>query len=243
MKFIQSSYFRALFAAVIGILILCNPLGMLRITSIAMGILFLLTGLYFCYNYYQKKIMETERKFKEKEEKPETVTAEKEQASEPKDYKERVTTFSLPVVGMGSTILGLCLTLAPSGFISLFMYVLGGIIILGALNQFFTLYQANKYTPIATYYWAAPTLLLLAGLFIIINPLTSAKAPLIIVAICLIVYAVSEVMNALSIEHWATRRNEMLRMERSAQAKKEETKRIEKEKPGEYVNYIVTDEE
>ncbi|MBR5686633.1 MAG: DUF308 domain-containing protein [Prevotella sp.] len=241
MKFIQSSYFRAAFAAVIGILILCNPLGMLKITSIAMGILFLLTGLYFCYNYYQKKIMETEQKFKEKE--SDTVSAESEQTNEPKDYKERVTTFSLPVVGMGSTILGLCLTLAPSGFISLFMYVLGGIIILGALNQFFTLYQANKYAPIATYYWAVPTLLLLAGLFIIINPLTAVKAPLIIVAISLIVYAVSEVMNSISIEHWAERRNEMRRMERSAQAQKEETKKIEKEKPGEYVNYIVTDED
>lgn len=243
MKFIQSSYFRAAFAAVIGILILCNPLGMLKITSIAVGILFLLTGLYFCYNYYQKRILETERKFKEKDADAKTEKAAAENAEEKKDYKERVTTFSLPVVGMGSTILGLCLTLAPSGFAILFMYVLGGIIILGALNQFFTLYQANKYTRIAPYYWAAPTLLLLAGLFIIINPLTSAKIPLIIVAISLIIYAISEVMNSLSIERWAERNTEMQRMERGAYTKKEEVKQQEKEKPGEYVDYIVTDEE
>ena len=239
MKIIQSVYFRAAFAAVIGILILSNPLGMLKLTSIAVGLLFLLTGLYSCLTYYGKK-MKLSGRFTgsdadtraEKADAPETAV-EKPRAT----YGERATTFSLPVVGMGSTILGLCLTFAPSGFAVLFMYVLGGSLLIVSLNQFFTLYQASKHTAIPSPYWIAPTLLLLAGLFIIINPLTSATAPLIIVAIGLLVYAISEVVNTIAIERMMERAAEMRRMERSARERKESRKN------GEYVDYIVTDDD
>ncbi len=78
---------------------------------------------------------------------------------------------------------------------------------------------------------------MLAGLFIIINPLTSATAPLIIVAIGLLIYAISEVVNTISIERMTERAAEMRRMERSAREKKESRKN------GEYVDYIVTDED
>lgn len=245
MKIIQSVYFRAAFAAVIGILILSNPLGMLKITSIAVGLLFLLTGLYSCLTYYGKKMKLSSKILKGGAASDEEQTAETNKETDKETavdkpratYGERATTFSLPIVGMGSTILGLCLTFAPSGFATLFMYVLGGSLLIVSFNQFFTIYQASKQTTIPSPYWIAPTLLLLAGLFIIINPLTSATAPLIIVAIGLLIYAISEVVNTISIERMTERAAEMRRMERSAREKKES--RIN----GEYVDYIVTDED
>ncbi len=245
MKIIQSVYFRAAFAAVIGILILSNPLGMLKITSIAVGLLFLLTGLYSCLTYYGKKMKLSSKILKGGAASDEEQTAETNKETDKETavdkpratYGERATTFSLPIVGMGSTILGLCLTFAPSGFATLFMYVLGGSLLIVSFNQFFTIYQASKQTTIPSPYWIAPTLLLLAGLFIIINPLTSATAPLIIVAIGLLIYAISEVVNTISIERMTERAAEMRRMERSAREKKESRKN------GEYVDYIVTDED
>lgn len=245
MKIIQSVYFRAAFAAVIGILILSNPLGMLKITSIAVGLLFLLTGLYSCLTYYGKKMNLTAKIINGVAATDDDATAGAKKGAEQEKaidkpratYSERATTFSLPVVGMGSTILGLCLTFAPSGFATLFMYVLGGSLLIVSFNQFFTIYQASKQTTIPSPYWIAPTLLLLAGLFIIINPLTSATAPLIIVAIGLLIYAISEVVNTISIERMTERAAEMRRMERSAREKKESRKN------GEYVDYIVTDED
>ena len=138
---------------------------------------------------------------------------------------------------MGSVILGLCLTLAPGSFISLFMYVLGGSLIIVSLNQFFTLYQAGKVASIPSPYWIAPTLLLLAGLFIVVNPLSTATVPLIIVAIGLLVYAISEVVNTIAISRMTERAAEMRRMERSARERKDSRK------DGEYVDYIVTDDD
>ncbi len=245
MKIIQSVYFRAAFAAVIGILILSNPLGMLKITSIAVGLLFLLTGLYSCLTYYGKKMKLSSKILKGGAASDEEQTAETNKETDKETavdkpratYGERATTFSLPIVGMGSTILGLCLTFAPSGFATLFMYVLGGSLLIVSFNQFFTIYQASKQTTIPSPYWIAPTLLLLAGLFIIINPLTSATAPLIIVAIGLLIYAISEVVNTISIERMTQRAAEMRRMERSAREYKESRQK------GEYVDYIVTDED
>ena len=92
------------------------------------------------------------------------------------------------------------------------MYVLGAIVILGAINQFMALVEARKYCDLGLGYWFLPTLLLLTGLFIIIHPLESAATPLIILGICLIAYGISEMVNASAIQsgqrtNLPTRRN------------------------------------
>ncbi len=82
------------------------------------------------------------------------------------------------------------------------MYVLGAIILLGAFNQFMVLIQARKYAVLPLWYWVSPTLILLTGLFVMIKPMETAGLPLLILGWCLLLYGVSECINAFKIHQY-----------------------------------------
>lgn len=174
MKIIQSSYFRAFCALVIGTLILLRPDSTVKGITIGIGVLFLVSGVISCIAYWNDRQHLVEEK----------------SALAP----------TIPVVGIGSTVFGLLLALVPGWFDKGLMYVLGAIVILGAINQFMALIQARKFLDLGLGYWLAPTILLITGIFIIVKPMASASIPLIILGICLIVYGISEIINASAIQ-------------------------------------------
>lgn len=182
MKILQSSLFRAICSIAIGALLIKNPDSTVLGITIAIGLLFLVSGVISCVAYFNARMHSAENEVYDAE--GNLLVAGK-------------PTF--PLVGLGSVLLGVILAVMPSTFVSSLMYVLGAIVILGALNQYLSLIQARKFARIPFGFWVCPTLLLLVGLFVIVKPLETAGLPLLIIGWCLLLYGVSECVNAFKI--------------------------------------------
>ena len=185
MKILQSSVFRAICAIAVGAMLIKNPDSTVKGITIAIGILFLVSGVISCVAYFNARLHSAEN---------EVYDA---------DGKLLVGVRPMfPIVGLGSVILGFVLALMPGAFVTSLMYVLGGIILLGALNQFMVLIQARKFATLPLWFWVCPTLVLLTGLFVMIKPMESASLPLLIIGWCLLFYGVTECINAFKIHQY-----------------------------------------
>lgn len=182
MKIFQSSIFRALCAIIVGILLLKFPQDGVTWLTVAIGVLFLISGIIALISYVSARKHAGEY----------TIT----------DQQGRVISGAqptFPIVGAGSVILGLTLALTPGVFINGLMYILGGIMILGGINQLVSLISARRFGSIPFSYWIAPSLILLTGLFVILKPMESSELPLLILGWCCLVYGVTEIINAIKI--------------------------------------------
>ena len=126
MKIFQSSVFRAVCAIVVGVLILKYPQDGVTWLTIAVGVLFLISGVIALIAYMNARKHAGEY----------IIT----------DQQGRIISGSqptFPIVGLGSVILGLTLALTPGVFINGLMYILGAIMILGGINQLMALVSAR----------------------------------------------------------------------------------------------------
>ena len=182
MKLLQSSFFRAICSIVIGILLLKYPDNSVTWLTMAIGILFLLSGIIAMISYWTARRHAGEY----------TIT----------DAEGNVISGSqpsFPIVGIGSVILGLTLMLSPDMFVRWLMYILGAMIILGSINQLIVLIAARRFGSIGAFFWIAPIVLLIIGILIFVKPMESAELPLIILGWCMLVYGVTEVINSLMV--------------------------------------------
>ena len=182
MKIFQSSLFRAMCAIVVGVLILKYPQDGVTWLTIAVGALFLISGIIALIAYWHARKNAGEY----------IIT----------DQQGRVISGSqptFPIVGVGSVILGLTLALTPGVFVNGLMYILGAIMILGGINQLMALVSARRLGSIPFGFWVAPSLILIVGLFVILKPMESAELPLLILGWCCLLYGVTEIINALKI--------------------------------------------
>ena len=180
MKILQSSVFRAICAIAIGILLIKFPDNTVTWITVAIGILFLLSGIISLIVYIHARKNVSEYKITDAEGR--VVAGEK-------------PTF--PIVGVGSIILGFLLALTPNIFITALMYIIGGILILGAINQYMNLVNARKYGKIGFGYWIFPSVILLIGLYVIIKPLAPASMAMLVLGWCSLLYGVTEMINSL----------------------------------------------
>ena len=180
MKILQSSVFRAISAIAIGCLLIKYPDNTVTWITVAIGILFLLSGLIslIVYVHARKNVSE----FKIMDSEGHVIAGEK-------------PTF--PIVGVGSLILGAMLALTPNVFITALMYIIGGILILGAINQFMNLVNARRYGKVGFGYWVFPSVVLLIGLYVIIKPMVPASMAMLILGWCSLLYGVTELVNSL----------------------------------------------
>ena len=182
MKIFQSSVFRALCAIVIGVLLVKFPQDGVTWLTMAIGALFLLSGIIALIAYWQAKRHAGEY----------TIT----------DQQGRVVRGgqpTFPIVGAGSVILGLVLTLSPNAFVNGLMYVLAAVLILGGVTQLMALVAARRLGSIPFGYWVMPSVILLMGLYVILKPSESASTSLMVLGWCSMVYGVIELVNALKI--------------------------------------------
>lgn len=182
MKLFQSSIFRALCAIVVGVLLIKYPDDSVTWLTMAIGALFLLSGVIALIAYWQAKRHAGEY----------TIT----------DREGRVISGSqstFPIVGAGSVILGLVLVLTPNAFINGLMYMLAAVLILGGITQLMNLVAARRFGSVPFGYWICPSLILLTGLFVMIKPMESAELPLLILGWCSLLYGVIELINTLKI--------------------------------------------
>ena len=182
MKLLQSTFFRAICSIVIGILLLKYPDNSVTWLTMAIGTLFLLSGIIALISYWNARRHAGEY----------TIT----------DAEGNVISGSqpsFPIVGVGSVILGLTLLLSPDMFVRWLMYILGAMIIIGSINQLIILIAARRFGSISAFFWIAPIVLLIVGILIFVTPMESAELPLIILGWCMLVYGVTEVINSLMV--------------------------------------------
>ena len=179
MRILQSSVFRAICAIVIGVLLIKFPDNTVKGITIAIGVLFLLSGIISCVTYYMAKRNVSEYKIYDKE--GNVVAGEQ-------------PTF--PIVGLGSSILGLILALSPTAFVSALMYIIGAILILGAINQFMGLINGRRYGHVSLWYWVMPSLILLTGLYVMVKPMAPLAMAMLVLGWCTLLYGVVELINA-----------------------------------------------
>ena len=201
MKLLQSSIFRALCAIVVGVLLLKYPQDGVTWLTVAIGVLFLVSGVIAAIAYMNARKHAGEY----------TIT----------DQQGRIISGgqpTFPIVGAGSIILGLVLALTPGVFINGLMYILGAIMILGGLNQLMNLVSARRLGSVPFGFWVAPSLILLTGLFVILKPMDSAEVPLLILGWCCLLFGVTELINAMKI-HSIRKQAERRQAELEAQKK------------------------
>ncbi|MBR6841541.1 MAG: DUF308 domain-containing protein [Prevotella sp.] len=180
MKILQSSLFRAISAIAIGILLIKYPDNTVTWMTVAIGILFLLSGLISVIVYVNARQHMSEYKITDAE--GNVITGDK-------------PTF--PIVGVGSLILGAMLALTPDVFIKALMYIIGGILVLGAINQYMNLINGRKYGKIGFGYWVFPSVILLIGLYVIIKPMVPASMAMLILGWCSLLYGITEMINSM----------------------------------------------
>ena len=180
MKIFQSSIFRAICAIAIGILLIKYPDNTVTWITVAIGILFLLSGLISLIVYVNARKHVSEYKITDAEGR--VVAGEQ---------------ATFPIVGVGSLILGALLALTPNVFITALMYIIGGILILGAINQYMNLVNGRRYGKIGFGYWVFPSLILLTGLYVIIKPMTPVNVAMLILGWCSLLYGVTELVNSI----------------------------------------------
>lgn len=182
MKVLRSSVFRAICAIITGILLVNNPDNTVKGITIAIGILFLVSGAISCATYLSARSNSGD--------------------NEVYDAQGRLIVRlkpAFPIVGLGSVLLGLILAIMPGTFVTSLMYILGAILILGAINQFMTLVNLKKTNRLPVWFWFFPSITLVTGLFVIIKPMETASLPLLIIGWCLLFYGVTECINAVKI--------------------------------------------
>ena len=180
MRVFQSSVFRALCAIIIGALLIKFPDNTVMGITVAIGVLFLLSGIISCVTYFwtrrhvsDYKIYDAEGRLVAGEQPP------------------------FPIVGLGSAIFGLILSLSPTTFVSVLMYIIGAILILGAINQYMNLVNARRYGHVGLWYWVMPSLILLTGLYVMLKPMGPLSVGMLILGWCTLLYGITELVNAM----------------------------------------------
>lgn len=180
MRLLQSSIFRAICAIIVGILLIKFPDNTVTGITIAIGVLFFISGLVSCIAYLQARRHVGEYKIYD---------------AEGNLIAGQMPTF--PLVGVGSMILGLILSLSPTAFVSALMYIIGAILILGAVNLFWGLISARRFGSISFGFWILPTLILVTGLYVMIKPMAPVNMAMLVLGWCTLFYGVAELINAL----------------------------------------------
>lgn len=182
MRLLQSSVFRAVVAVIIGALLVKYRQDTVTWLTIAVGILFFLSGLASVIIYYVNK-----------------RSVERVAAAEAPESLHEAMTPAFPIGGLGSMVLGVILAFMPATFIRWIVIILGALVILATIGQFVTLAQARRYGSVPFVFWLFPSILFLVGIYCIVQPIDSASMPLFIIGWAMMVYGVVECINAIKI--------------------------------------------
>ncbi len=142
-----------------------------------------------------------------------------------KNREEHQRSFA-PLSGVGSIILGLLLVCLPSTFATVFMFLLGFILVLAAVGQLVSLSAARQFGRVSPLSFLFSLLILIVGIVILFDPFSSAESVFILFGITTVFYGVTDLINQFTI-----------RKMRRASEKKEEIVKMEGEPDIEDVDY------
>lgn len=180
MKILQSSFFRALTAIAIGVLLIKYPDNTVTGIVVTIGVLFALSGLISVLSYLNAR----------------------QQASKYTIYDAQGRQIAgqaplFPIVGIGSILLGSILALMPNTFINALMYVIGAILILGSINQYLAIISVRRYGITSLWYWVCPTLVLIVGVLMMLKPMAPLSTAMFFLGWLTLFYGIVEALNTM----------------------------------------------
>lgn len=188
MKVINSYILRSACALLIGILLAANPEEMTGLIVQIIGALFILSGLMSLISWI-------------------VISYTTEKGLRP----------VFPLIGLGSFLFGVVLGFWPALFIMYLMYIFGGLMVLGAVNQLWNMFRLRKLIPFRWYSLLLTLVILALGLLVLFYPLESASLPFLILGINFIIYGTAELVSGV---RW--RKYERMRRKAEAEAKAED---------------------
>lgn len=198
MKILQSSFFRALTAIAVGVLLIKYPDNTVTGIVITIGVLFALSGLISVLTYVIARRHESEYVIYD---------------AQGRQIAGQAPMF--PIVGIGSILLGTILAVMPGTFINALMYVIGAILILGAINQYLAIISARRFGVSSLWFWLCPTLILLFGAFIIIKPMAPLSTAMFFLGWLTLFYGIVEALNSMLFyigrRRWEKEQEELLK--------------------------------
>ncbi|GAE21186.1 HdeD family acid-resistance protein [Bacteroides pyogenes] len=165
MKTTNYSLIRILFALVIGLVLVIWPDAAAAYIVITLGVAFLIPGIITLFAYFGRKRGENKKALR------------------------------FPIEGVGSLLLGLWLIIMPDFFADVLMFLLGFILIMGGVQQITSLARAREWIRVPAAFYLIPVLILIAGFVTLFNPTEARNTAFLIIGICSLVYAVSELVN------------------------------------------------
>ena len=103
----------------------------------------------------------------------------------------------IPIMAIGSLMLGLWMFLQPAFFVTIIMWILGAVMIIMGATQIVSLLMAKKRVKVSLLLFFLPLLILLTGAIVLLNPFEAASVPFVILGVGAIVTALSDMINTL----------------------------------------------
>lgn len=165
MKSLNSSILRCAFAIILGLVLVLWPEAAITYLVITIGVCFILPGVFSLLNYFTREKVE----------------------GEPGPM--------FPIEGAGSILFGAWLVIMPQFFVSIFMYVLGALLIIAGIQQIVSLVSARKWGVVPYGFYIVPGLILLTGIMILVYPFGAAANTFVIFGVACLIYGLSEFIN------------------------------------------------
>ena len=103
----------------------------------------------------------------------------------------------VPIMAVASLLLGLWLFLQPGFFVTVIMWVLGGLMVIMGGSQLLKLLLAKRYAKVSGALFFLPALILLTGIIVLFNPFEAASIPFMILGVGAMITALSDMINTL----------------------------------------------
>lgn len=106
--------------------------------------------------------------------------------------KKQTASGVFPLLGTGSALLGLLLMLASGTFLSVFMYVMGGMLVLWGVWQLVNMLNVRRLAQLPGFLFVAPVAAICFGIYAIWNPTKAAALPFVLIGVGCIVSGLGE---------------------------------------------------
>ena len=110
-------------------------------------------------------------------------------------------TVVLGAAGSAGVILGAWLLLSPGFFLSLVMTILGVLLLLSGIYQLALLLGAHRRVGVSGYLYIVPVALVVAGVFVIVNPFGAAGLPFLLVGVGAVFAGLSDIVSYFYLLH------------------------------------------
>lgn len=168
MRTINNLFLHGIISIILGMVLILWPEETSHYLIIAIGVFFIVPGLFSLLYYFTKK------------------------------KSERA---GFPIEAVGSIGLGVLLLLFPAFFISILMYLLGILAILGGISLIINLYSNRKKGTVSFWYYIFPVIIAGGGVFILANPEQVVEKTFIIFGAASLLFGISLLI------HWLKFRN------------------------------------